>query len=38
MKLITIGQLDKYIFIPIIGGLFKLAIKFLLNENSLKNL
>ena len=37
MKLITIGQLDKYIFIPIIGGLFKLAIKFLLKNSNEDN-
>jgi hypothetical protein len=37
MKLITIGQIDKYIFIPIIGGLLKLANKFLLKKNYLEN-
>ena len=38
MKLITIGQLDKYIYIPIIGDLFKLANKFLLNDLKDNNL
>ena len=38
MKLISIGQLDKNIFYPILGGIFNFIIKLILNYNGLTSL